>query len=223
MVTEAVKKWTETALSELSRGKYPFPVELILSHIQSESGGKVGTVNKKSGASGLMQVMPVVVKDYNRVHKTSYTIDDMRTENGMLQIRVGIWILGQFWRSAYKYLIGHRDNVPLDELAKIASLFYVAGPGATRKKMDKLASVDFESVASAYPTWVAIAYARKIWRLTTEQHPVWNLGAIDKWVGKKPPVDPDIPDKPPDQTAPITGFLMGALIIVAAWIFLQRR
>ena len=49
--------------AELTRGKYPFPPELIHALIKVESSWKPGVVNPKSGATGLMQVMPVVVSD----------------------------------------------------------------------------------------------------------------------------------------------------------------
>ena len=59
-------RWAPLVLTELQKQSLPLPVELILAVIDVESRGVTGLVNPKSGASGLMQVMPIALKHYNR-------------------------------------------------------------------------------------------------------------------------------------------------------------
>lgn len=162
-ISKKALAWASTAQQELKNQNIPLPVELILAVIDIESSGVPGLVNKKSGASGLMQVMPIVVEDYNKAHpKNQTTIKRMRESTmGPEQIRVGVWILGRFWKSAYKYLKSRLENVPIDELMKIADLFYVAGPGATRKKLDKLDVPIWSNILKKYSEWNALPHTKK--------------------------------------------------------------
>jgi hypothetical protein len=54
-----------------------------------------------------MQVMPIALRHYNENHSQQYTMADLRSKTSSaaaIQIRIGIWILGFFWKSAYRYL-----------------------------------------------------------------------------------------------------------------------
>lgn len=202
--------------AELATQKVPLPNELILDVIRVESGGQTGNVNPKSGASGLMQVMPGTLKDFNKRHGYSYTLDDMRSaseEAAKKQIRVGIAVLAHYWRQAYKYLTSRMATVPIDELAHVADLFYAAGPGATQKRLDKLPMPTWAAIQTAYPNWAAIPHPTKIFATPKP----WNLSAIGSWLesaGSK------IPAMVQD---PRTGFAMGVLLLMAAYWWLDKK
>jgi hypothetical protein len=184
-----VERWRSTALAELSKFQIPLPVELILSVIERESAGIAGDVNQKSGASGLMQIMPIALTDYNQRHGTKYTMADMRGDDPLSaqrQVEVGVATVGHFWRSAYRYLsdrYGSQSAVPIEELARIADLFFAAGPGATQNRLDKISAPFWENVQKAYPTWNALPHPRHVLK---EPKP-WNLPAIQAWLDASHP------------------------------------
>lgn len=157
-------KWQGVVIKELAGMGLPFPPGLVLAIIDVESNGVPGLVNATSGASGLMQVMPSALEWYNKSHALKFTMGDMRSkENGPAQIRVGTWLLGQFWRSAYAYLSKRLEVVPLEQLAKISDLMYAAGPGRIRKLMDKLPTATFEAFEAAYPKSNALPHPRRVY------------------------------------------------------------
>ena len=49
---------------------------MIKALIQVESAGKPTAVNSKTGASGILQIMPIYVKDANRISGRNYTLED---------------------------------------------------------------------------------------------------------------------------------------------------
>jgi hypothetical protein len=183
-----VERWRSTALAELSKFQIPLPVELILSVIERESTGKAGDVNEQSGASGLMQIMPIALTDYNQRHGTKYTMADMRGTDpisAQRQIEVGVATVGHFWRSAYHYLsdrYGQQSPVPIEELARIADLYFAAGPGATQNRLDEINAPFWQNVQAAYPTWNALPHPRHVLK---EPKP-WNLPAIQIWLDSHP-------------------------------------
>lgn len=181
--SDKVERWRPLALEELKRFGVPLPVDLILAVIHVESRGYPGSTNDKSGASGLMQVMPNTLKWYNKQTGDTIPLSQLRSKaHPAEQIRTGVWVLAQFWRSAYKYLKGRLTEIPTDELAKIADLFYVAGPGATRKRLDKLEVPFFEYVEQRYPEWNALPHPRNVWKKLPDNM-VWPVETIDKWLG----------------------------------------
>lgn len=185
MVTfsENVERWRNTVDSELSRASIPFPTDLILALIHTESRGKPGSVNAKSGASGLTQVMPGTLEWYNERHAEKIPLSLLQSSSGgQAQIRVGLWVLAQFWKSAYKYLRDTRGlkTIPTIELAKLADLFYVAGPGATRRKADKVAIPFYEAIATKYPTWNALPHPVNVFKKLDSVQ--WDLPAISTWL-----------------------------------------
>jgi hypothetical protein len=182
-ISNKTRRWEPIIKSELSRAGIPLPVDLVLTIIQIESQGKSGIINHSSGASGLMQVMPIVIKDYNQSHAVKYSIEDMRDANNpTAQIRVGIWVLGQFWKSAYKYLLGRLGTVDTSELMKIADLFYAAGPKATKKRLNKLSTPSYEAIREKYPTWNALPHTEKLSGSISALGTQFNLDAISDWL-----------------------------------------
>lgn len=180
-IKKKAAKWAPVVELELQSQNIPLPVELVLAVIDIESSGVPGLTNKKSGASGLMQVMPVVVEDYNKAHTQKTSIERMRDSSlGKEQIKVGVWILGQFWKGAYNYLKKRLGNVPIDELMRIADLFYVAGPGATKKRLNKLTSPSWDAVLNAYPNWNALPHTKKAIEKT--EGVAFDLDAIGDWL-----------------------------------------
>lgn len=208
-----VSRWIPVIQSELQRTQIPLPVDLILSTLQTESGGKPGLVNPKSGASGLMQVMPGTLDTYNKNHpKNAVTLDTLRSaEGGPEQIRVGIWVLSQYWKNAYNYLENRIPTVPVDELAHIADLMYVAGPEAVRKRLDRLSTPSWRAVQSRYPKWNALPHPKNVFaRLTGIQ---WPINDITAWLGT-------VGNRSPSA---MSGFALGAVMITLAWWFLSQK
>lgn len=212
----------ELVLDEIAQGGYPFPPSLIHAIIKVESNWTPGIVNASSGATGLMQVMPIVVSDFNKANGTSIAMTDLQTSSDYstrLQIRVGLWVLGIFWRSAYKYLSPKIGNVPIDELVKIADMFYVAGPGAARKKLDQLATPTSAGVMERWPEWSALNHVKKIWGLVDTDIANWDLEKIDEWLDKSSQHKPSIAG----IEGNLGGFLVGAIILLIGWNMLADK
>jgi len=209
----SVLKWTPVVIAELSRAQVPLPRDLILSVIDVESRGKAGQVNPKSGASGLMQVMPGTLASYNESNPT-VSLSELRSSSpvaGVKQIRVGLWVLATYWRGAHNYLSERLAQVPIDELAHIADLYYVAGPGATRKRLDKLGSPTWAGVQARFPNWNALPHPRNVFkRLDGLQ---WPVEAISSWLETKSIMKP----------GPREGFALAVLGILVAWYFLRKK
>lgn len=213
MVTKAVLRWEPAVIAELNSQGVPLPSSLILSVIGVESNGYPGLINPKSGASGLMQVMPATLQDFNARHGKIYTMSDMQSESysaARKQIEVGIAVLAHYWKRAYKYLKKRLENVPVDELAHIADLFYAAGPGATMKRLDKLAVPTWTAVRSAYPNWAAIPHPTKIFKT---EYP-WNLTEIGNWL--EGPLKKIVKD-------PRIGFALGIIVLMLAYWLMKGQ
>lgn len=222
----AVERWRAMAQEEIARQGVPFPVELVLSVIRKESGGQTGIQSHK-GASGLMQVMPGTLAEYNKYHTTKYDISDLRAKTqaaASIQIRVGIWVLKTYWQSAWRYLKDRLPQITIETLSKIASIFYVAGPGAGRKKLDKISKPTYDELAAKYPNWdpVAAGYALKIWNWTTEAGARWDPKAVDTWLGGgiTDDTDTDTNNSTDDR---ISGALLAIIMMAAAWLILKGK
>jgi hypothetical protein len=218
VVSKKASSWAPIVISELAKQSVPLPLSLILSLIDVESNGFPGLVNKKSGAAGLMQVMPFVVDDFNKAHKgANYGPTDMRGKTDLdakKQIRVGIWILSQFWKSANRYLSKRFSSVPVDELAKIADLFYVAGPGATRKRLDKLENPVFSNVEATFPKWNALPHPRRVFDRFQNSGEQFDLPAIQQWLSS---------GTPKIEIEPEEGAAIGIAVIAIAWWFIAAQ
>jgi soluble lytic murein transglycosylase-like protein len=214
MVGPRVTRWAPMVQAELAAQKVPLSDQLILQLIHVESRGKAGLINPKSGASGLMQVMPGTLQDFNKRHGRTYTMADLQGTSDTAarrQIEVGIGVLATYWRGAYRYLKKRLDTVPIDELAHTADLFYVAGPGATKKRLDKLSTPTWAAVQAAYPRWNALPHPRNVFKTPIES---WDLAAIEKWLDG--PIRQIIRD-------PKQGFAVGILILIVAYVLIKGR
>lgn len=210
-ISDSARQWEAMAQAELARHKCPLPVDLVLAVIDRESSGMPGLVNAQSGAMGLMQVMPVVVRDYNAATGDAISHDALKgkTEGDALkQIRIGVWVLVRFWRSAYKYLSGRSDVMKADDLARIADLFYVAGPGATQRKLNTLEHPTWDAIETTYPDWNALPHPRFVFaRLNTAR---WPWTSIFQWLDSKP-----VKYYPPGK-GPIDGLILASIVIALA-------
>ncbi len=172
-------KWLAQIRTELERQSIPLPDALIAALIHVESRGIPGLANPKSGASGLMQIMPKTLEWYNQ-QNPFIPLGTLRSPSGSTeQIRVGIWVLGRFWRSAYDYLRKRQSTIPVEQLAEIADLFYVAGPGASREHLDQVDSATLSALEQRFPTWNALPHPRNVFSHGPFE---WDLPAISKWL-----------------------------------------
>lgn len=210
-----VEKWRNLAQSEIDKSGVPLPVELALAIIKNESGGRVGAVNPTANDSGLMQVVPISLKWYNQKHARKYTMNDLQGKSdssARIQIRIGLWVLASWWRIAYRYLKKRRPTVPLDDLARIADLFYARGQAGARRKIDKVAP-NFEAIESAYPDWRPVGHARRIWALTNKAGATWDSTSIDNWLHGETIIE----DK-----KTVGGAIAAVVIIAVAWMVLKK-
>lgn len=204
---------------------YPYPPELITAVIWIESRGNIGALNPKSGASGLMQIMPIALKDYNeRSGNPVLTMSHMRSKEDASfkdQIRVGMWILGRFWKSAHKYLKPKLGKVSIPDLIKIADTFYAAGPGRMKGLLDPIAAPTFANAELRYPNSNALGHARKVWEKAISDGAIFNQSKIDSWMGDKPdvPITPPDPDVVPliPSKSPIDGAIIALILIGIVW------
>lgn len=186
-----------------------------------ESRGNAGAINQTSGASGLIQVMPDTLGWYNKATGSSIPLSTMRAgdeNSAAVQLRVGLWVLGRFWKSAYQWLqkrTGSAD-IPLDELVRWADAFYAAGPGKVQKLAKNLSPTTWPAWATAHPTSTITAHGNYVWDTTREQRPTWNLTAIDEWV--KTAITPENGD----GTISPSGGLLLALFIAVIGIYLLK-
>lgn len=214
MTSDNVERWRPLVRNELDRQSNPLPEDLILALIWTESRGKPGTVNPQSGASGLTQVMPKTLEWYNKQTGDSVSLDALRSKSMPLeQIRVGIWVLSQFWKSAYRYLKQRLTDIPVDELGRIADLFYVAGPGATQRRLDKLVVPFYDYVKSRWPTWNALPHVQNVWSQLPVDMP-WNESSISKWLSSS-----DIISHKTRQGA----IVMMVALIAGYWLFFRKK
>jgi hypothetical protein len=217
MVSKAVLQWEPAVRAELAARGIPLPVELILAVIRVESGGKAGTVNPHGHASGLMQILPITLKDFNQRHGTAYPLEDLQGQSDdsiRKQIQVGVDVLARYWKKAYKYLSNRAGggNVPIDDLARIADLFYRAGPGATRKKLDKLSNPTWIDIQAAFPDWAPLKHPKRVFKDAIP----WNLDKIGVWLeGQLGEVKKIAKD-------PKTGFAAGILLLMVAYWLMSK-
>jgi hypothetical protein len=215
-MSKGVDQWRSLVGAELDRSRYPLPPELVLAVMKRESNGKVGVINSSSGASGLMQVMPIALKDYNQNHKLKYTMADLRSKTSAgarIQVRVGLWILATFWRGAYRYLKKKLGEVALDDLARTADFFYAAGPGNARKKLDKIARPTYDAVKARYPNWDRIVPAQRVWDWVSTHGGKWELDAIDNWLESGILAE---------KKKTMLGAALGLVLIAVAWWFFTK-
>lgn len=214
----AVQQWDPLVRAELAFQNVPLPPDLILSVIRVESGGKAGLTNPSGGASGLMQVLPVTLQDYNQRHKDNYTLADMRgedTASARAQIRVGLSTLARYWRRAYEYLSSRMPSVPISDLSRIADLFYRAGPGATIKKLDQLSNPTFLALKTGFPDWEPMKHPSRVF---SKSEPIWDVDNIGNWL------EGALSTVPPEKLSPKQGFALAIVVLaVAAWLMSRGK
>lgn len=216
-ISSNARRWEPVAQAELDRHKCPLPVDLVLALIDRESSGIPGIVNATSGAMGLMQVMPVVVRDYNAATGDGITRGELtgKTDaDAEKQIRIGVWVLLRFWRSAYKYLSGRTSVMKADDLARIADLFYVAGPGQTQRKLNTLQNPTWDAVQERFPEWNALPHPRYVFARTNTA--LWPWTAIYQWLDAQP-----TKYYPPGR-GPIDGLILASIILAMALWALKK-
>lgn len=214
---KSVERWRTAVQQEIDRLGVPLPVEQVLAVMWRESNGAPGAVNPSSGASGLMQVMPIALKDYNQNHKNKYTMAQLRGKtpaSAAIQIRVGLWILAQFVKIAYRYIKKKVGQVALDDLVRIADTFYAAGPGAARKRLDKIETPTWEAIRARLPNWDRVRPAELVWERANEGGAAWNLPAIDQWLEGTLVID---------KKKAVGGAVLGLLIIALAWFWFSKK
>lgn len=218
----SVIRWGDLARSEVERGGYPFPPEYPLSVCLVESRGYPGLVNPKSGASGLMQVMPITLKGYNRNNSPDIPLSHLRSkDHATAQMRVGLWVMGRYLKKGYAWISETNPNPPLSDLIKISDLMYVAGPNKIIRKFKAVSSRTYDNLVAHDPDWQPFDHPNKVWKWAAEKNnPTWDMPAIDSWVSgtSTPPENP-----PPDIASSANGFL-GALLILslASWYLANR-
>lgn len=197
-----VERWRTVVAEELAARKYPMPVDLVLSTIENESKGKVGTVNTGSGASGIMQVRPATLDTYNANNKSAkVTLAQLRGTSSAAaraQIRVGLWVLNHYWKKVRGWYQKYQAEPPafIDQ-ALFGDSSYLLGWGNVKPKMDQLLAakkpVEWTVCASTWPGWGGLSN-RPIGR----GQEIWNryiqAGGDAGGGGADPDVDPDPDD-----------------------------
>lgn len=224
-----IERWRAKADQEIARASLPLPTELILSVIKAESGGDPAALSSAK-AMGLMQVMPGTLTWYNDKHSTNYSNEQFRASPDA-QIRVGVWVLKNFWRSAYRYLKNRTQNIGVDLLSKGASLFYVYGPGRAREFWDRV-DPTYEAFAARYPNSSPIknGYATKIWGWANDAGASWATDAINKWLGgdsiddggTDDDTDTDT-DNGQDDNKTKAGAIVAIGLMLVAWYYFKQK
>lgn len=218
-----VERWRSVVQTELSSVNVPLPTELILSVIKKESGGNPNAISNK-GAMGLTQVMPNTLSWYNDTKGTNYTESQFKS-SPQLQIKIGIWVLKTFWKSAYRYLKDRTNQMGVDLLSKAASLFYVFGPGRAREYWDKT-DPTYEAFAAKFANTDPIrnGYATKIWDWANEAGAQWSPEAINRWLGGN--IDNGTDTDTNNNTVTddtLSGALLAVIIMAAAWLLFKGK
>jgi soluble lytic murein transglycosylase-like protein len=90
--------------------------------IQIESNGNSLAYNIKSQARGLMQITPIVLKEYNQYNKTNYKVGDLF--NSEINIKIGKWYLEKRIPQMLKYY-GKSDTIYNRLISYNAGINYV--------------------------------------------------------------------------------------------------
>jgi hypothetical protein len=213
MWSDKVERWRDVVSSELTRQRVPLPADLVLGLIHVESRGYPGNANPKSGASGLLQVIPGTLEWYNE-RNPRVSLEQLRSPNHPTeQIRVGIWVLAQFWHGAYRYLRSRLADIPVDELAKVADLYYVAGPGSVNSHLAKVDPPFLSALEARYPSWNALPHPRNVWAVLPAELS-WDLPGIAKWLETSA-----VKSRKAEQSAIVLLGLAG----VAYYYFIKRK
>jgi len=183
----------------------------VLVLIDRESRGRPAA-KSNVGALGLMQVMPISLREYNRHHAQKYSLDQL-SSSPQVQVRVGIWILGKYVRDVAAYLRRRLGNVALDDLIRIADLWYATGPGNARPRLDRIKPV-WDVIASTYPNWDRVGPAQLVWSRANEEGASWDLPAINGWL------ETAITE---NKQKTIGGAAIALVVVAIAWLYFSRK
>jgi len=174
-MTALAQNWAGAVAAKVSDPLIPY----MLAIIENESGGTPGVEAYKatrltaelpsSGggtiaanrALGLMQTIPIVIDDYNKIHTDIATYEEMRGNSladGYKQIDVGIWAFKNNVRILER-ILGQTlvSNNRLNEnLLKLVLVAYAWGIGNLRNKLDVLRDLNlepnFNNLKRTFPT-----------------------------------------------------------------------
>lgn len=160
-----VERWRTQVRYELDRQKVPLPEDLILSLISIESSGIPGLINPRSNASGLGQIMPIALKQYNMYNPTIdwQTMRQKTREAANAQIRVLVWTLAQYWiiMAKSKAILG-----TVGELARFADCAYTVGQKHVFDRIEKLPVPTWKNFFDKHFAWAPIKnHTTKVFRL----------------------------------------------------------
>lgn len=209
-----VERWRAEVQSQMDQRGYPWAVEFVLALMQRESGGIIGNTNSTSGASGLMQVMPISLQEYNNKTGSSIQLSTLRATNmasAPTQIKVGMWILASYWKSAYKWLAeqNQNQNIPIDELAKFSDAFYHAGANGMKGLSQNLPRpIRWADWQSGHPNNKITVHANAVWANSLNNGAVWNMTKVYDFV------QGGLITIPTDPTSPKMGFVLAIIIFV---------
>lgn len=131
-----VERWRAMVEEELDRQALPFSADDVLVIIDYESGGDPTAKNKKSGAYGLTQLMPVAVLDYNQRKGEKLVHPDSFVGNPRLQIRVGVFTLARCYQFA-ALLLPKAERTP-ETMLTVALYCYAWGFGNVKESIQGL-------------------------------------------------------------------------------------
>ena len=155
-ISESALRWRLQVRYELERQKSPLPEELVLALIDVESRGVPGIRNPRSGASGLGQIMPIALEQYNRFNNPQYSMQIMQNKDpasANAQIRVTVWTLSQYWVIMAK---SHAILGTVGDLARFADAAYCAGQGKIFDRLKKLPVATWSNFQTVYGDYAAV-------------------------------------------------------------------
>ena len=119
-----------TELIEKNSKEFFVPVALSTAVIKVESNFDTQAIGG-SGEYGLMQIMPGVVKDWNRIHKDN--VQHVELFKPEINLKIGIWYLSLGLKKWCKYK--YKEALALAQ--------YNAGPGTVRRWVPKSKKSEF--------------------------------------------------------------------------------
>jgi hypothetical protein len=242
MWRKQVEQWRKYVIWE-NRG---FPVDLILSIIDHESGGhagrraavacKPGELAKVDGskvtlnhAYGLMQVIPSTVAWYNQIHPSepAYVEDIKGTGEraSRLQIRIGVWLLAHNLRQLFNLdpvsFPGQNASSATPDQIMSALVAYAIGLGALKQRLEILKSegraLTLNSLGERFPLW-GYSQAQDRWINRPVQYAgvVWRNFERNKGTG----TEISEPDKPISEVVKkkVTEYSVPILILLGLWL-----
>lgn len=108
------------------------PIELLKRQAWKESNFNPDAYNKGSQATGMTQIKPIALKDYNQRHGTKYYMSDLKDPKVAIEVQNGIM------EQLYSRPWVNRKGQPQEVTDAKAVIAYNYGPSATVKKLNEL-------------------------------------------------------------------------------------